>query len=456
MKKSLLWVVVLILSISMIAAFSLYGCKKEAAPAEKAVEEEVAEEAPVEEAAAATTAEEKIKLTLWLTPISAEDILRSMVSDFNSSQEKIFVELSIVDWATGREQIKQAIGGGVGPDMFYLGVGLDQSYIDANLLLPLSKAGYTKDDLSLFSPLIGMNEVNGEILGLPLYYDSYVLYYRKDILKDNGFTTPPTTWDELKNMAKTITQNTNGEIMGFQIKGGDDHLNAINLAWQTFLEEAGGHYMDTEKLKSTLNTPEGKTALEYMVSFYTEGISKLGPSAVAGFREGKIAMFEFAQNQIVYEKYISDVNMKGKWAVTVCPKGPASGGSYAGGQGIVISSKTEYPEACGTFLKYFSRPENMLVWMKGAYGIPVYDLSKVSNDKKVLVENFMAQDKENWDAILKQVSLNTTYPMVEQRYGYTARWDAQKRYIIAALNGEMTVEEALGSIDNEVNQAISK
>ena len=244
--------------------------------------------------------------------------------------------------------------------------------------------------------------------------------------------------------------------MGFQIKGADDHLNAINLAWQTFLGQAGGHYVDTEKLISTLNTPEGKTALEYMVSFYTEDISTLGPSAAAGFREGKIAMFQFAQNQIIYEKYISDVNMKGKWAVAVTPKGPASEGAYSGGQGIVISSETKYPEACGTFLKYFSRPENMLVWMKGAYGIPVYDLSKISDEEKVLVENFMAQDKENWDAILKQVSLNTAYLTVENRYGYTARWDAQKRYIIAALNGEMTVEEALGSIDNEVNQAISK
>jgi ABC-type glycerol-3-phosphate transport system substrate-binding protein len=400
--------------------------------------------------------EGKINLSLWLTPISAEDILHSMVSDFNSSQDKIFVKLSIVDWATGREQIKQAIGGGVGPDMFYLGVGLDQSYIGANALLPLSKAGYTKDDLNLFSPLIAMNEVNGEILGLPLYYDTYVLYYRKDILKDYGFIAPPATWDELKNMAKTITEKSNGEIMGFQIKGADDHLNAINLAWQTFLEEAGGHYMDMATLKSTLNTPEGKTALEYMVSFYNEGISKLGPSAVAGFREGKVAMFEFAQNQIIYEKFISDANMKGKWAVAVCPKGPVSGGSYSGGQGVAISSKTKYPEACGTFLKYFSRPENMLVWMKGAYGIPTYDLSKISKDKKVLAENFMAQDKENWDAILKQLSLSTSYPMVEQRYGYSARWDAQKRYLIEALMGEVTVEKALENIDNEVNQSISK
>jgi len=55
MKKSLLWLVVLVVAISITAVFSLSGCKKEAAPAEKAVTEgeaAVEEEAAEEEVAA--------------------------------------------------------------------------------------------------------------------------------------------------------------------------------------------------------------------------------------------------------------------------------------------------------------------------------------------------------------------------------------------------------------------
>ena len=55
MKKSLLWLVVLVISVSMIATFSLSGCKKEVAPAE---EEAVEEAAPAEEEAA--PAEEEV------------------------------------------------------------------------------------------------------------------------------------------------------------------------------------------------------------------------------------------------------------------------------------------------------------------------------------------------------------------------------------------------------------
>ncbi len=50
MKKSLLWVVVLILSISMVAAFSFVGCKAEEVVEEEAVEEEAVEEVAEEEA----------------------------------------------------------------------------------------------------------------------------------------------------------------------------------------------------------------------------------------------------------------------------------------------------------------------------------------------------------------------------------------------------------------------
>ena len=52
MKKSLLWLLIVLLSVSMIATFSFAGCKKEEAAEEAPAEEEAAEEAPAEEEAA--------------------------------------------------------------------------------------------------------------------------------------------------------------------------------------------------------------------------------------------------------------------------------------------------------------------------------------------------------------------------------------------------------------------
>ena len=44
--------------------------------------------------------------------------------------------------------------------------------------------------------------------------------------------------------------------------------------------------------------------------------------------------------------------------------------------------------------------------------------------------------------------------MIQSRYGYTARWDGQKRLIIAALTGEMEIEQALSQLDTEINQSL--
>jgi len=78
MKKSLLWVLVLALSVSMIAMFSLSGCKEEAAEEEKAAaEEEVTEEAEAvaeEEEAVAEEApsEEMIEIALIVKSVNSE------------------------------------------------------------------------------------------------------------------------------------------------------------------------------------------------------------------------------------------------------------------------------------------------------------------------------------------------------------------------------------------------
>jgi len=403
---------------------------------------------------AADSQKAPVEVSFWMLPIAPEDTLKKLVDEFNSSQKKVKVNLSLLQWKDGREQIKQAIGSGKGPDVFYIGVGLDQAYLDAGVLLPLDQAGFTKEDFDKFSPLIQANSDNGKVLAMPLSYDAGLLYYRKDILNQYGFTNPPKTWDELKSMAKKISQGSNGQIMGYQIKGADDHLNAINLTWQDFVSQAGGKFMDLNSKKSAQYSPENVKALEFMKSFYAEGISKLGPSAVNGFREGKIAMYTFNQSNIPNEKFNTNEAMKGKWAVAPLPAGPKASSGYVGGQGIAINSKTAHKAEAGEFVKWFGQPAHSSIWMEASYGIPVYDLDKIDADAKQKIQAVMDKDAENWNAIMAQIKLDDPNIMIEQRYGYTARWDAQKKYIISALSGEVSVEDALKSIDAQINQSL--
>jgi len=109
MKKSLLWMIVLIISISMIAAFA--GCAEEAAPAEEAeapAEEPEEAEEPAEEEAAET---ELIKIGIVNLPPEESGYRQANVEDMDTvfSQENGY-DAKQTNTADNSEQIAAATG----------------------------------------------------------------------------------------------------------------------------------------------------------------------------------------------------------------------------------------------------------------------------------------------------------------------------------------------------------
>jgi len=99
MKKSLLWIVVLVLSISVVATFSFVGCKTEtveeaAATEEEAVKETQAEEEAIEEEA---VSEEKKVITFW-NGFTGPDrpALEELVKKFNETNSGIEIKMDIM------------------------------------------------------------------------------------------------------------------------------------------------------------------------------------------------------------------------------------------------------------------------------------------------------------------------------------------------------------------------
>ncbi|MCJ7727773.1 MAG: substrate-binding domain-containing protein [Actinobacteria bacterium] len=118
MKKSLLWIVVLVLSISMVAAFSFAGCKKEEVVAE---EEEVAEEEVAEEEEEET---ELIKVGIVNLPPEESGYRQANVEDMNNvfSQANGY-DAKQTNTADNSEQIAAAKG--------YIRDGVDYLLISA-------------------------------------------------------------------------------------------------------------------------------------------------------------------------------------------------------------------------------------------------------------------------------------------------------------------------------------
>ena len=115
MKKSLLWIVVMVLSISMVAAFSFAGCK---AAAEEAVEEEAAPavEEVAEEEVAEEVAEEQLTF-YWISHGSEGDpIWVFAINGANEAAEALNVKVNTSfhhdDLASQKEAFSAAIAAG--------------------------------------------------------------------------------------------------------------------------------------------------------------------------------------------------------------------------------------------------------------------------------------------------------------------------------------------------------
>src|SRR5919112_3781587 len=67
----------------------------------------------------------------------------------------------------------------------------------------------------------------GKIWGVPWSADAGLLFYRNDLLEHSSFSEPPQTWEELKEMAKKVVQDSNTKY-GFIFQGANNETGVCN------------------------------------------------------------------------------------------------------------------------------------------------------------------------------------------------------------------------------------
>ncbi|MGW6541135.1 extracellular solute-binding protein [Streptomyces sp. NPDC055051] len=407
--------------------------------------------------AAGSPGDGKGTIEFWTMPYwtGENDKIKELVEEFNASQKDVKVNLTLLEYKDGREKIKQAIAAGTGPDVWMMNNGLDADYLDAGSLASLDSLGYTGTETDRFLDLAKVNEHQGKYYGAPLYFDVGVMVYNPETLKKYGRAKPPATWAELKSTATTITRESSADgsdISGWQFKGMDDHVNGINSTWESFLCAAGGSLTSPDYKKSTQNSEAGRTTMDYMRSFYADKTSPVGTSALNGFIDGKVAMFPFFQSVAMNIK-AAGPKAEGKWALAPMPAGPKSGCSMVGGHSLVASAQGEDLKAAGTFIKYMTSPEMTARYME-FLGIFPYKLDKVDPAIKAEHDKRVKADPV-WKPILEQLGRNSPDLVLQDRHGWSTRWEAQKANIVAGVGGQLPVDEALRNLDSQVDQALS-
>ncbi|MBA7509644.1 hypothetical protein ES705_01608 [subsurface metagenome] len=208
MKKSLFWLLIMILTVSMVVTFSLAGCKKEAAEeevVEEAAEEEVAEEVSPEE----EVAEEAVTLEVWhMWHGGSEPVFEELVEMFMEDNPNVTIKTDVVPFEEFSKVVKMALTTGTGPDVLHgdpSAFGM-QLFAQEGFLYPLSEIAekynwnerFPKSHIEYYNrPFLP------EIYGISLDGEVTGVFYNKEIFNELGLV-PPTTWVEFENVINTV------------------------------------------------------------------------------------------------------------------------------------------------------------------------------------------------------------------------------------------------------------
>lgn len=248
---------------------------------------------------------------------------------------------------------------------------IDVIGIDPSWPYHMAKAGWITDlsalfasgdkaELSKFVPeTIRINTIDGKLYGMPIYNDALLLYYRKDLLAKYGLQ-PPKTWAELEQDAKTILAGENNpQLAGYIYQGAK--IEGLTCNFVNFLSGSGGSILGGGG-KVTVDSPQSRQALDYMVRLVKEGVSPISitthnpnDDAIQFGNGDAIFMNNWPFALATYEKPDSPVHGKVGIVRMVGEKGPAE--SCVGGVGVSINNFSRHKQAAWEFIKYLTNAQ---------------------------------------------------------------------------------------------------
>lgn len=159
-----------------------------------------------------------------------------------------------------------------------------QRWVAADWLQPMTKAVAgmdTKDDI-LAGPLDAY-KVNDEQWALPFFAEAGMMAYRKDLLADAGYDTPPATWDEVLEVAAAIKSD---DVAGAAMRVAPGQ--GFNMfVFPMIMRAYGGKFFADypTDLTPALNSPETLKGLEV----YSSLMNDYGPPGIGNFNYNEVA-----------------------------------------------------------------------------------------------------------------------------------------------------------------------
>ena len=223
---------------------------------------------------------------------------------------------------------------------------------------------------------------DGKTWVVPWFTDAGMFFYRRDLLERAGFSEPPATWDELKEMAESGTR------YGYVFHGSQDEagvVDALEHVWN-----AGGGVSDGGR--AVIDSPEAVEGLELRRSLLADGVA---PRASGDYttQESQAA---FTNGDVVFMRswpftyaLLSDPEQSrvrpeqvGISTIPVSREGNRSFSGLGGWNFLVNAQSEDRIDQIWAFVEYMSAPEQQKFWTVSGSFLPA--LKGLYEDREVL------------------------------------------------------------------------
>ena len=449
---------VICLMMSLIICMSVFaGCggKTEAPATTQAAGNTVAQPAVTE------AQELEGEITFWhsFTQGPRMEKIQAAANAFMELHPKVKINIETFSWADFYTKWTTGLASGNVPDISSTVASQLVEMIDADAVLPVD--GLIDNigrDRFLPNALREMTAADGSCYGVPLYMNTEVMWYRKDLLEKYNLDVP-TTWEEMYEAAKTITEGENGEAYGAAMPMGTNDMLATR--WLHLYVRSAGETLITEDGKADLTSPTAIDGIKYWVKVFND----CSPSDAMNYNtldeatlyyQGKLC-FDFNTGFQIGGVEANRPDLMDQIDCAPIPRvnsGDPEVGCETNTTPLVIWKNSKHPEICEEFIKFFYEEDRYVDFL---LSVPVGMMSglKGVTDSEIYQANETVQKFQHADKVLNQMLSGST--SIGMEYGpraeaglLTSQRVIEKMFQDIIINGT-DVEKAAASAEKQLN-----
>lgn len=367
-----------------------------------------------------------------------EETLQKMVDAFQEEYPYITVEVETIGYDDYFTQMQTRVAGGTAPDCYELNIENFAAYANKGMLAEISGidvSGLNETALNAFN-------VKGVQYGLPESFSNVVLIYNKDLFDQASVAYPTADWtqDDLQAAAEAIRAL------------GDDIFGIWQpITYNEFFKvvaQYGGALLNEDKTAFSINSPENIQAAQALVDRVL--VSNVQPNTVQQGGMGDWDMFMSGRLGMIptgiwaFQTFTENCDFD--WDIAVEP-GSTQKATHFFSNCVVLNPESKNQEAAATWLAWLtSSTRSAEIRLEAGWDLPAL------SDMDALASYLEITPPENREAVFESLNYLAMPPVIED---YALMSDIIGRYLAAAADGTMTVEDALNAAQADCEAQIS-